>query len=165
MHYNSPAARNTQAATAQRRQHAGHLLEAVLDETLTARQALNRWPLFAPGKPEPDPSLAAAYQALWHFESDEEKQQGQVFYMDIQFEMLSAMSRFLKLGQPLPPDILTHYEPAIAPDEQPVVYDPQLGFFKWLPAWFAQRKRIYVRTLRARVEGIQALFLQALGRK
>jgi hypothetical protein len=83
----------------QARVKAGQLLDQVLDEVITPRQALNRWPS-ASGLD--DPSLASAYQALWHFESDEEQQKTIVYYLDAQIELLKQMSRMLMAGKALP---------------------------------------------------------------
>ncbi len=87
---------------------AGHLLDAVLDERMEARQAIVRWPETGEC---PDLSLDVAYQALWHFEADEERQRGELFYMDAQFELLSQMARYLLAGKPLPPYMLKAYSP------------------------------------------------------
>lgn len=89
-----------------RRQRAAQLIEAVLDERIEPRIAINRWP--EPNR-ELDPSMDCAYQALWHFEADEDKQKSELFYMDAQLELLRQMARHLKTGQDLPPHILTLY--------------------------------------------------------
>lgn len=91
-----------------RRQRAAQLLEAVIEEQVEPRVAINRWP-----EPitEPDASVDCAYQALWHFEADEQKQQTELFYMDAQLELLRQMSRCLKSGQDLPGHILALYRP------------------------------------------------------
>jgi hypothetical protein len=85
---------------AAQRQQAAQLIEAVLDEALAPRLALNRWPPLPPG--EPDPSLLSAYQALWHFEADETQQQSEVFYLDAQLELLKQMAHYLARGADLP---------------------------------------------------------------
>ena len=36
--------------------------------------------------------MAVAYQALWHFEADEDKQRAEVFYMDAQLELMRQMA-------------------------------------------------------------------------
>lgn len=89
-----------------RRQRAAQLLEAVIDERMEPRMAINRWP--EPIK-EPDLSMDCAYQALWHFEADEDKQKTEMFYMDAQLELLRQMARHFKAGQDFPPYILTLY--------------------------------------------------------
>ncbi len=89
-----------------RRQRAAQLLEAVLDERIEPRMAINRWP---EALKEPDRSMDCAYQALWHFESDEDKQQGELFYMDAQLELLRQITLYLKDGKDLPPHILKLY--------------------------------------------------------
>jgi hypothetical protein len=83
----------------QARIKAGQLLDQVLDEVITPRQALNRWPT---GIGIEDPSLTSAYQALWHFESDEDQQKTIVYYLDAQIELLKQMSRMLMQGKSLP---------------------------------------------------------------
>jgi hypothetical protein len=83
----------------QARMKAGQLLDQVLDEVITPRKALNQWPT---GIGLDDPSLASAYQALWHFESDEEQQKSIVYYLDAQIELLKQMSRMLMQGKALP---------------------------------------------------------------
>lgn len=89
-----------------RRQRAAQLIEAVLDERVEPRIAINRWP--EPTQ-EIDRSLDCAYQALWHFEADEDKQKTELFYMDAQLELLRQIARHLQAGQDLPPYILALY--------------------------------------------------------
>jgi hypothetical protein len=91
-----------------RRLKAAGLLAAVIDESMEARLAINRWPL----KPdEPDASLDCAYLALWHFEADETKQQTIEFYLDAQLELLKQIAAHLKTGRDLPAHILHTYLP------------------------------------------------------
>lgn len=97
-----------EAQVLRNRLSAGNLLDAVLDERMEARQAIVRWPEAGEC---PDSSLEVAYQALWHFESDEDRQRGELFYMDAQFELLSQMARYLQAGKPLPPYMLKAYSP------------------------------------------------------
>jgi hypothetical protein len=91
-----------------KRQRAAQLLEAVLDERIEPRIAINRWP---ESVEQPDPSLNCAYQALWHFEADEDKQQSELFYMDAQLELLRQITNFLKSGQDIPLYIIRMYSP------------------------------------------------------
>jgi hypothetical protein len=77
------------------------LIEAVLDEEISPRLALNRWPTSKDSSCH-DGSLTAAYQALWHFESDEEKQQTEIFYLDAQLDLLKQMAKYLGQGKSLP---------------------------------------------------------------
>jgi hypothetical protein len=93
----------------ERRMKAGQLLEAVIDETLEPRMAINRWP---ESSDFPDASLDCAYLALWHFEADEFQQQTELFYMDAQLELLRQIAEHLKAGRDLPPHILRTYAPA-----------------------------------------------------
>jgi hypothetical protein len=92
----------------ERRKKAAALLEAVLDETIEARIAINRWP---ESLNSPDPSLDCAYLALWHFEADETQQKTEVFYMDAQLELLRQIVNHLEAGRELPPHILRIYIP------------------------------------------------------
>jgi hypothetical protein len=92
-----------------KRQRAAQLLKAVLDERIEPRIAINRWP---ESNERPDPSLNCAYQALWHFESDEDKQKNELFYMDAQLELLRQMVGFLKEGKDLPLYIIRMYSPS-----------------------------------------------------
>ena len=89
------------------RYKASHLIEAVIDEEIEARIALNSWPDEPIGK---DTSLDIAYQALWHFEADEDQQQSELFYMDTQIELLKQISRKLAKGETLPTYIIKNYD-------------------------------------------------------
>jgi hypothetical protein len=91
-----------------KRQLAAQLLAAVTDERLSPQLAINRWP---ESGHYTDPSLEVAYQALWHFEADEEKQQTELFYLDAQLELLRQMSAFLQEGRDLPAYFLKGYTP------------------------------------------------------
>lgn len=110
------------------RQQAGRLIEAVLDEELTARRALNRWPPGLAGCQ--DASLDSAYQALWHFESDETQQQTQVYYLDAQIELLKQMSRYLSQGKTLPSYLITPY-----PEEHRVRFYQDKRVFPAMLQW------------------------------
>jgi hypothetical protein len=81
------------------RQQAAQLLEAVVQERMEPRLAINRWP---ESLESPDPSLEVAYQALWYFEADEERHRTELFYLDAQLELLRQMAAFLKADQTLP---------------------------------------------------------------
>lgn len=97
------------------RQEASRLIGQVLDERISPRFALNRWP----GDPdaEADASLASAYQALWHFEADEEQQQKELYYLDAQMELLKQMARHLASGNVLPDYLCRSY-----PKDHTVLY-------------------------------------------
>jgi hypothetical protein len=88
------------------RQQAALLLEQVTDEQISPRIALNNWPFHPKWQ---DPTLEIAYQALWHFEADEEKQKTELFYMDMQLELLRQMGRILAKGQALPDHLVRYY--------------------------------------------------------
>lgn len=96
-----------------RRKLAARLLEAVIDEEMTAQVALNRWPYQNPEDliDESDPSLDIAYQALWHFEADETQQQTEMFYLDAQLTLLQQIADTLALGEALPEHLLEVYSP------------------------------------------------------
>lgn len=91
-----------------RRLKAAKLLEAVIDESIEPRMAINRWPQ---GLEMTDPSLECAYIALWHFEADEVPQKTELFYLDAQLELLRQIANHLKANQNLPPHILRTYLP------------------------------------------------------
>ncbi len=91
------------------RKQAAQLLEAVIDERVSPQFAINRWPETVEC---PDPSLESAFQALWHFEADEDKQKHELFYLDAQLELLRQMAGFLKHGHALPGYFLRSYLPA-----------------------------------------------------
>jgi hypothetical protein len=110
----TPAQNDEEALIAQRKQ-AAWLLEAVMDERMEARLAINSWPERVMGSDDGiehrDLSLDAAYQALWYFESDEERHQNEMFYLDAQLELLRQMATFLKQGKELPAYMIRHYTP------------------------------------------------------
>ena len=92
-------ASNAQILITQRRQSAARLLEAVLEERMEARVAINSWPeplRQLPVDKQPDPSLEAAYQALWYFEADEERHHTEMFYLDAQLELLRQMAAMVR---------------------------------------------------------------------
>ena len=92
----------------ERRQQAAQLLDLVLDEQLEPRRAINRWPEMGAAF---DPSLEAAYQALWHFEADEDRHKQEVFYLDAQLELLKQMAGTLRQGHALPKYMTQAYSP------------------------------------------------------
>jgi hypothetical protein len=126
-----------------RRQRAAQLLEAVIEERVEPRIAINRWP-----EPiiEPDASVNCAYQALWHFEADEEKQKTELFYMDAQWELLRQMSHCLKKGEDIPHHILALYSP-----------QNQVRFFKTQSMWADGQQ-----TVRHWWQAIHSIWRQAL---
>lgn len=125
-----PATDDEEALQAHRKQ-AAWLLEAVMDERMEARLAINSWPERVMGSDDGidqyDPSLAAAYQALWYFESDEERQANELFYLDAQLELLRQMAAFLKQGKELPAYMIRHYCP-----EQALQFYYSRNFWQWL---------------------------------
>ncbi len=90
----------------EQRKLAGMLIQQVLEEQTSASYALTRWPEYTE-----DPSLDSAYQALWYFEADEDRHQVELFYLDVQLQLLQQIGAFLKQGQPLPQYLLQQYPP------------------------------------------------------
>jgi hypothetical protein len=137
-----------EARTARRRQ-AAWLLEAVLEERMEARLAINRWPEPFPDCPpeeRADPSLDAAYQALWYFESDEERHHTEMFYLDAQLELLRQMAVFLKEGRDLP----AYIRQAYSPEHHLSFYYPQSWWEslrqelkQQIAAWVSAWKRVW----------------------
>lgn len=107
------------------------LLDAVIDEQVSAQVAINRWPV---PQTVVDPSLECAFWALWHFEADEAQQQTEVYYLDAQLELLRQMARFLAQGQDLPGYMLASY----------AGHDPVRFYYKQSP-WQDYIKRIQHR--------------------
>ena len=97
---------------AERRLKAAQLIDAVIEERLEPRLAINRWP---ESQKLPDPSMDCAYLALWHFEADEVQQQTEVFYLDAQLELLRQIADHLRADRNLPPYILRTYQPVAGP--------------------------------------------------
>ena len=100
----------------ERRVRAGRLLDWVLDEAIAAPHALAQWPVpvTPPGEVPGDPSLEAAYQALWHFHSDEGARLASPYYLDAQLRLLRTMADTLSRAEPLSADILGAYRYATA---------------------------------------------------
>lgn len=95
--------RPSRFASLSQRQQAARLLLDVIEERVEARVAINAWPetSLVPNS-QPDLSLDAAYQALWHFEADEHRHKTELFYLDAQLELLRQMVRFLQEDRDLP---------------------------------------------------------------
>lgn len=112
--YNTPyQTPTTDSETTQNRIRAGELIEAVIDERMEPRVALNHWPDVYTGQ---DKVLDIAYQSLWHFEADEDRQKTEMFYMDAQLELLKQISNRLKKGEELPQYFDNQYDPAMLAD-------------------------------------------------
>jgi hypothetical protein len=115
----------------QARAHAALLLLAVLDETITPSQAILQWPNHIPGQVVlTDPSLEAAYQALWHFECDETWQQTDVFYLDAQLMLLKTMATQLAANQDFPKQLCQQY-----PRTGQITRQSEWQFWKKLLLW------------------------------
>lgn len=93
-------------------------------EDITARDAINTWPCYC----NTDPSVQCAYTMLWFWESDEERRWEEMMYSDMQLKLLSEVVKVLKLGHPLPPQIINQYDPYNAPPE----FSSRLQFLRGL---------------------------------
>ncbi len=91
------------------RREAAALLDAVWQERMEARQAINQWPTLPQGE-EPDASLSAALQAVWFFEADEDRHRTELFYLDAQIALIRQMAVHLADGRDLPPYLLQAYK-------------------------------------------------------
>ena len=93
------------------RQQAAQLLDGVLEDTLTPRQAINRWP--APQGV--DKSLDVAFLALAHLEADhydEDKIQQRLdpYYLDAQLAWLQQLWEWLSQGETVPEAFWSEYQ-------------------------------------------------------
>jgi len=79
------------------RQAVAQVLDAVLLQTITPRQGLNRWPCLS----GLDQSIDAAYMALMYLEADEDRHKAEWFYADVQLANLKTICDTLAQGQPL----------------------------------------------------------------
>lgn len=93
----------------QRRTRAAELLTLVLEEAITPDYALHQWPAETRAGLAEDPSMQAAYQALWHFASDGGLREEEPYYLDVQLDVLRTVAWFLGQGQSLPADMLAAY--------------------------------------------------------
>ena len=117
-------------SVSQRRQQAARLIQAVLDEEVSAGYALTAWPEGgSTAEMAEDTSLQAAYQSLWHFEADEDRQKSELFYMDAQLELLGQMTRHLSRGRDLPPYMLNAYVNTYSCKEHRATYYHHHSFF------------------------------------
>jgi hypothetical protein len=116
------------------RKQVAALLEAVLDGSVEARDAINCWPCFC----NSDPSVQCAYTMLWYWEADEDRRWQEMMYSDLQFQQLQNCVQLLKLGHPLPHQVMIDYLERLAPQEfseQTWVSRPVLVFKRFV-AWF-----------------------------
>jgi hypothetical protein len=97
------------------RKEAGLLIEQVVDETTDCRWALVHWPVPV-GQRCLDESLNVAYQALWHFYSDDATLSQEAFYLDVQLQLLRRMAYHLQRNEELPLELLMGYR--LSPTEQ-----------------------------------------------
>jgi len=93
------------------RQQAAALLDGVLEDTLTPRQAINRWP--APQGV--DKSLDVAFLALAHLEADhydDDKTQQSLdpYYLDAQLAWLQQLWEWLSQGESVPEAFWREYQ-------------------------------------------------------
>jgi len=82
------------------KQSAGRLIQKVLDRALSARDCLAQWPS---GGDLGDETLDCAFEALNHYESDEDIRQRDPAYAQRQREELQLLVDCLLNDQPLPP--------------------------------------------------------------
>ncbi len=95
------------------RKQASILVEAVLDEEISARAALNSWPR----EGNEDASVGCAYTMLWYFEADEDRHHLEVYYLDAQIQLFREVINYLKQGQSLPDALIQEYKDKFAPSE------------------------------------------------
>lgn len=88
------------------KQLAGLLIECVLDNRLTPREAINRWPVYNNGT---DVSMEVALKILWYFEADELMHKTEPFYTDLQIALLIDVAKCFAADQPLPLYIINAY--------------------------------------------------------
>ena len=112
----------------QRRDAAAKLLYGVVYETLTPRRAINQWPVVLPGEAE-DRSLSIAYQALWHFESGEERRATEPLYSDLQLELLTVMAEHLEHNRDFPSVLQVYYQNQTIPAKFYLPQNTVLGPF------------------------------------
>ena len=113
------------------RRIAGDLLDHMLNDNLTPQQVLQRWPVsYHVSDLKRDPSLYAAFQAVWYFEADEDRRYQEMFYGDLQWALLEQMIGYLKKSDPLPQNILSVYTPV-----EPKFYQAQQLFWQPLRVW------------------------------
>ncbi len=103
---------NPERAIAYRKQASG-LIEAVINEEISPRAALNCWPMAG----NEDPSVQCAYTMLWYFEADEDRHKEEEYYADLQIKTLLETAQCLKRGEVLPHALIKEYATALAPSE------------------------------------------------
>ncbi len=134
LHLKSKMAEDLSTSKLSNRQRAAQLLDAMLDDFLTPRQVINRWPCPS-GE---DLSLDVTYQALMHFESDEAQQQTEVFYIDAQLALLTQMVSYLAHNEPLPRYMCSAYEQEASLlktgyyQDSTVFHSPFQGVVQWV---------------------------------
>lgn len=89
------------------------LIEAVLKERITPRTAIHTWPMLG----NEDPSVMCAYTMIWYAESDDDRVHEEVFYSDIQLDLLAQMVAVLKTGEALPDTIIREYKQQVPAPE------------------------------------------------
>ena len=103
---------NPERAIAYRKQVSA-LIDAVLTEDISARAALNCWPMAG----NQDSSVRCAYTMMWYFEADEDRHHLELFYADMQIQNLRDANSHLKKGDPLPENLIQEYKARKAPSE------------------------------------------------
>ncbi|MBY0450748.1 MAG: hypothetical protein K2X01_09015 [Cyanobacteria bacterium] len=128
--YRSQTPQNSLSISLQRR-IVGDLLDHMLNDSLTPQQVLQRWPVsYQVSDLERDPSLYAAFQAVWYFEADEDRRFQEMFYADLQWALLEQMIGYFKKSDPLPHNLLSVYSPV-----EPKFYQAQQLFWQPLRVW------------------------------
>jgi len=130
---------NLERAIAYRKQAAA-LLEALLENAITPRAALNSWPM----EGNRDPSVQCAYTVLWYFEADrDQRHQEEMFYADLQVRLLMEIATCLRSGEALAPKLLAEYQAQLAPTEYHPKSTLQMGLVRWAVAsWQMARKTL-----------------------
>lgn len=130
---------NSERSIAYRKQAAA-LLEALFENAITPRAALNSWPM----EGNQDPSVRCAYTVLWYFEADrDERHQQEQFYADLQVRLLMDIATCLKKGDALAPKLLAEYQAQLAPTEYHPKSTLYMGLVRWsLAAWQAAKQSV-----------------------
>ncbi len=103
---------NPERAIAYRKQAAA-LIDAVLNDEILPRTALNCWPTWG----NEDLSVRCAYTMLWYFEADEDRHKVEPFYADLQIKTLQEANACLREGLAIPSTLMKDYQKVSAPPE------------------------------------------------
>ena len=117
-------------AIAYRKQIAA-LIQAVLDDEISPQTALNCWSPLA----NEDPSIHCAYTMVWYYEADDERHFQEVYYSDLQVQLLQEVCTLLKAGQALPEQMIKQYSAIKAPYEYS-------GSWMWRSPWWRLKQLV-----------------------